>query len=311
VPLAADLAEKISILAPSTSVSDALKAARGAASRAPYLAVCEGDRLRGLVRIASFLEVDPRTSVEALMEPAAAVVEASDSAERAAWLAGHGSTDVVAVADAGRFIGLIPASSLLSLMVREHEVDIARLGGFLRGTSQARTAGEEAVARRVWHRLPWLLLGLLGAVLAAKIVSSFESELTGTVALAFFLPGIVYMADAVGTQTETLVIRGLSVGVQQARIFRLEALTGAVIGVLLSLAIFPLALLVTGETDLATVVSLALLASAATATVVAVTLPSLMDRLRFDPAFGSGPLATVIQDVLSILIYFGIAAALL
>jgi magnesium transporter len=250
--------------------------------------------------------------LDALVEPALAVVLASETAERAAWLAGHGGTDVVAVTDdTGRIIGLIPASRLLSLMVREHEDDMARLGGFLRGTSQARTAGEEAVARRVWHRLPWLLLGLLGAVLAAQIVSNFEGDLSSKVALAFFLPGIVYMADAVGTQTETLVIRGLSVGVQQARIFRLEALTGAVIGLILSVAMFPLALLVTGDTRLAGVVSLALLASASTATVVAVTLPSIMNRLNLDPAFGSGPLATVIQDVLSIVIYFGIAAALL
>lgn len=67
--------------------------------------------------------------------------------------------------------------------------------------------------RRFWHRLPWLLLGLAGAFLAAGIVGSFERQLEENVILAFFMPGIVYMADAVGTQTETLVVRGISVGV--------------------------------------------------------------------------------------------------
>jgi magnesium transporter len=61
--------------------------------------------------------------------------------------------------------------------------------------------------------LPWLFLGLLGAIIAADIVGAFERRLEEHVLLAFFIPGIVYLADAVGTQTEALVIRGLSVGV--------------------------------------------------------------------------------------------------
>jgi magnesium transporter len=277
-----------------------------------HLVVSEEGRLRGLVDAGSLLGAEPDTPVLALAKAAGASVGPSTSAERAAWLAAHANATAVAVVDdQHRCLGLIPASRLLALMVHEHEVDLARIGGFLRGTRRARTAGEEAVVRRVWHRLPWLLVGLLGAVAAAQIVSVFEGDLAETVTLAFFLPGIVYMADAVGTQTETLVIRGLSVGVSQSKIFRLEALTGGVIGVFLSVAIFPLALLVTGDTAVATVVSLALFASASTATVVAVSLPSLMERLDVDPAFGSGPLATVIQDILSITIYFAMAVLIL
>jgi magnesium transporter len=160
------------------------------------------------------------------------------------------------------------------------------------------------------HRAPWLLIGLIGAVFAAEIVSAFETDLEKTVALAFFLPGIIYMADAVGTQTETLVIRGLSVGVPVGRILRLEAQTGVVVGLLLSVAIFPLAVLLTGDTNLSIAVAVSLLASTACATIVAMSLPWAMDRLALDPAFGSGPLATVIQDLLSILIYFAVAMAL-
>ena len=165
------------------------------------------------------------------------------------------------------------------------------------------------MTHRVLHRAPWLLLGLLGAVLSARIVRAFEVQLEETVALAFFLPGIVYMADAVGTQTETLVIRGLSVGVSVRRILRLELLTGAVVGVLLSLAIFPMALFITEEADLSFAIAVSLMASAACATVVAMSLPWLMTRLSFDPAFGSGPLATVIQDLLSIVIYLAVGVA--
>jgi magnesium transporter len=148
-------------------------------------------------------------------------------------------------------------------------------------------------------------------VVAAQVVASFEGDLADRLALAFFLPGIVYMADAVGTQTETVVIRGLSVGIAPVRIVRLEILTGAIIGVLLAVAIAPLAWAVTGDTGIAAVVSLSLVASASCATVVAVILPLVLQRFDFDPAFGSGPLATVIQDILSLVIYFAIAAALL
>jgi magnesium transporter len=306
------LAQEVTIVSPSASISEAMASARTAKTRSRYIAVCDDGSLQGFIDTSSMLFAEPQTSLETLLQRPAAVVQASSSSERAAFLAAHAGADAVGVVDEeDRFIGLIPASRLLALMVHEHEVDLARLGGFLRGTRRARTAGEEAVGRRVWHRLPWLLMGLLGAVLAAKIVSAFDRQLEETVAIAFFLPGIVYMADAVGTQTETVVIRGFSVGVSQARILRLETLTGLAIGGVLSVAIFPLALVVTGETRIALVVSLALLASASIATIVAVTLPSMMEKLDLDPAFGSGPLATVIQDILSISIYFVIAVALL
>jgi magnesium transporter len=65
--------------------------------------------------------------------------------------------------------------------------------------------------------LPWLAVGLLGAMVSAGIVASFEDELAHQVLLAFFVPAVVYMADAVGTQTEAVVIRGISVGVPVRR----------------------------------------------------------------------------------------------
>ena len=311
-PRAGGLVQEVTVAAPSALVSDALRSFRANKASIQYIAVCDEGALRGVVAATALLTADPHTPIESLIQPPLSVVSAAASSERAAFLAAHAEAEIVAVVDEeDRFLGLIPASRLLALMVHEHEVDLARLGGFLRGTHRARTAGEEAVIRRVWHRLPWLFVGLLGAVLTAQILSTFEGQLEDTVALAFFLPGIVYMADAVGTQTETLVIRGFSVGVSQVRMFRLEALTGLIIGVLLSAAIFPLALIVTDEMRLASIVSLALLASTSIATVVAVSLPSILRRFDFDPAFGSGPLATVVQDILSISIYLGIADALL
>lgn len=239
---------------------------------------------------------------------AATVVREDVDQEIAAAEAARRGARAIAVVDAhDRFLGLIPAERLLAVLEEEHEEDMARLSGSL----AARTASEEPVARRLWHRLPWLALGLAGAMSSAVIVASFEEELRAEVLLAFFVPAVVYMADAVGTQTETVVIRGMSLGIPIARVAGRELATGLVIGSLIAAAFFPFALAAWGNLRVALTVSLALFVSSSVATVVAMALPYLLARLGRDPAFGSGPLATVIQDLLSIAVYFALALALL
>jgi magnesium transporter len=120
----------------------------------------------------------------------------------------------------GEFVGLVPPHRIVAVLLTEHDEDVARLGGCLASTENARQAAEEDVGRRLWHRLPWLLVGLAGAMASAAIVGAFEEQLEDNVLLAVFVPGVVYMADAVGTQTEALVIRGLSVGVSIRAILR-------------------------------------------------------------------------------------------
>ena len=119
------------------------------------------------------------------------------------------------------------------------------------------------------------------------------------------------MADAVGTQTDTLVIRGLSVKVPIRRVFRREILTGLLVGLALSAITFPAVWLILGSPELALTLSLSLVAACGVATAVAMSLPWLMSRGGRDPAYGSGPLATVIQDLLSLVIYFAIASAIM
>lgn len=202
---------------------------------------------------------------------------------------------------------MIPPQRLLAVLLKEHDEDMARLGGFLDSTASARMASEERVARRLWHRLPWLLLGLAGALLSAGIVGAFEEELKRYVLLAFFVPGVVYMADAVGTQTEALVIRGLSVGVSVRRTAAREILTGLLVGAFLGALILPITVALWGDVAVAAAVATAIFAACSIATVVAMALPWVFSRLGRDPAFGSGPLATVVQDLLSIVIYLAIA----
>jgi magnesium transporter len=197
------------------------------------------------------------------------------------------------------------------VLLSEHEEDLSRLGGFLKNNSAARTTSEEPVRRRFKHRIPWLLVGLGGALLAADFVSWFEAELQHKVMLAFFIPGIVYLADAVGTQTETVVVRGLSVGVAMRQMVGRELLSGLAIGVVLAVVAGPLIWWRWGDGDVALCVALSLFAACSTSTLAAMLLPWLLDACGQDPAFGSGPLATVIQDLLSILIFFAMATWLI
>jgi magnesium transporter len=118
------------------------------------------------------------------------------------------------------------------------------------------------------------------------------------------------MADAVGTQTEALVIRGLSVGIGVRRIAGREVLTGLLLGIVLGLlSLLPVGL-IWGDWLVAVAVALALLAASSIATVIALGLPWLIHRMGKDPAFGSGPLATVIQDLLTVTIYLLVATAI-
>ena len=146
----------------------------------------------------------------------------------------------------------------------------------------------EAIPRRLWHRLPWLALGLGGAMLSAAIVASFEEELRAEVLLAFFLPAVVYMADAVGTQTETVVIRGMSLGVPIGRIAVRELLTGMIIGTLIAAAFFVFALVVWESTRVAAVVSLSLFVSTSLATAVAMSAPVRAGETRARPGVWLG-----------------------
>jgi len=275
------------------------------------IVVLDGEALIGLVRIEDLLPAAGGVPAAELMDPDPPRIAPGIDQEVAAWRSVQHREGSLAVVDpAGRFLGLIPPYRLLGVLLHEHDEDLARIGGFLRGSETARTATEEPVRRRLWHRLPWLLVGLAGAILAAAIVGGFEEELSRNVLLAFFIPGIVYMADAVGTQTETLVIRGLSVGVPIRRVLARELLTGILVGIILAAVFLPIGILAWGEADVAVAVSLALLGACSVATLVAMALPTLLHHLKLDPAFGSGPLATVIQDLLSIIIYFAIAVAI-
>jgi magnesium transporter len=274
---------------------------------ASHIVVCEGDRFRGVITVEVALAAPADATAGSVMDPRPPVVAPGTDQEVAAWQAVKHQESALSVVDAnGRFIGLIPPHRLIHVLLSEHEEDLARLAGFLRDTSTARQNSEEPAPRRFRHRFPWLVVGLAGAILAADIVGTFEAQLQVNILLAFFIPGIVYLADAVGTQTETIVVRGLSLGVPIGRMISRELLAGVAMGAALALIAGPMVWWRWGDPGIAMAVALSVFAACSTATVAAMALPWLLKTLGFDPAFGSGPVATVVQDLLSIWIYLSV-----
>jgi magnesium transporter len=303
---------RVPVAAPTDQVSDLLSSLSGNEyDSASVIAVCEGPVLVGLATIERLLGARPGAEVSEVMDADPPTVSPSTHQEHVAWAAvQHGEPGIAVIDDHGCFQGLISAQSLLTVLLEEHDEDMARLGGFLGSAAEARSASTEAVGRRLAHRLPWLLVGLTGALVAAVVVGAFERQLEEQVLIAYFVPGVVYIAAAVGTQTETLVIRGLSLGVGIRRVAAREAVTGGLLGMILALLALPLVWLGWGDIEVALSVAVAMFAASTIATGVALLLPWALHRLGRDPAFGSGPVATVIQDVLTVTIYFLAAVAI-
>jgi magnesium transporter len=304
----------VPVASPKDSVATVRESLRGQRyDSVGEIVVCdENGRLAGLVNMEDLLAAEDDVLLETIMDASPPVVTPDVDQEVAAWNAiRHAEASLAVVDDQGRFQGIITPRRIFQVLLWEHHEDTARLGGFLKSSSEAYTTSDESVLRRLRHRLPWLFIGLLGAILSADLVGMFEAQLQALVILAYFVPGIVYLADAVGTQTETLAIRGLSVGMSIEKVFWREVVTGLLTGTVLAAVTFPIVLWRWGRADVAGAVSLAILAACSVASTVAMALPWILKSLRQDPAFAAGPLATVIQDLLSVLIYFLVCQALI
>jgi magnesium transporter len=273
----------------------------------------EDRRLVGVAEIGDVMAADAARPVGELASPTNAhVVTASTDREEAASAAIRAGVSVLGVCGAdGRFVGAVPASALISILRDEHLEDLHHMAGILGKSEAAKAALLAPPHRRAAYRLPWLLVGMAGSALATLMMTRFEAALASHIAVAFFIPAIVYLADAVGTQSEAVAVRGLSLsGGDLSTLLAGELGTGILIGMTLGLLAYPVIWLTFGSAALAATVAVALFVASSLATSIGLLLPWIFARLGYDPALGSGPLATVVQDVLSLLIYFLVASAL-
>lgn len=267
----------------------------------------------GVVPLSRLLGAPPSSRLGDAALPCPPTVRAgTDQEEVASHAIANGISAVPVVDREGRLQGVVPPLALIEVLRHEHVEDMHRFAGIAHEAEVASRAIEEPPARRARHRLPWLLAGLGGSVFSALVMQRFESALEANVAVAFFIPAIVYLADAVGTQSESIAVRGLSMSRKPLlALLGGELRTGVLIGVVLSLLALLPVWLVLGDARLAAAVAVALFAASSVATVIGFTLPWLLSRTGADPAFGSGPLATILQDVLSLMIYFAVVVTVL
>lgn len=170
----------------------------------------------------------------------------------------------------------------------------------------------ESVSFLARLRAPSLVVGLVLGAALSFMTSRFEQVLAVNIKIAFFIPFIVYMADAVGTQTQAIYSRDLKTGKASFKGYLLkESLLGIIFGVVSGLASAAITMLWFGSTEIVLTVSLAMFAAVAVSPIVALLVTEMLQLEHRDPAVGSGPIATVLQDTISVVIYGLIASAII
>jgi magnesium transporter len=143
-------------------------------------------------------------------------------------------------------------------------------------------------------------------------MAGFEQSISANVAVAFFVPALVYMAGAIGTQAVSVAVQGLSTdNISIKALLQDELVIGVAIGASLGLISFILVFAAFGDGILSLAVGLAVLGGGVVSAMVGFGLPWAFKRFGSDPALGSGPICTIIQDVSSLLIYFVLVGALI
>lgn len=162
------------------------------------------------------------------------------------------------------------------------------------------------------HRLPWLVVGMFGGIAATFLSAHFEDLLAKNIQLAFFIPIIVYMADAIGTQTQTVYVRNMGIRrhLFHRYIFK-ELILGLLLGLLFGTIIGLVSYLWFHEFETSLTIGLAMFATMSTAPILALIVPEIIRKYHKDPAVGAGPFTTVLQDLFSLFIYFFIATIIL
>ena len=292
-------------------VIDELRSLRPDAEQPFYIYVTDGDgRLDGVLNLRSLLTAPPETPISRLAATAVVSVSAStDQEEAARLLKRYKLLSLPVVDDDGHLLGAITADDLLDVLEDEATEDMFRQVGVHEDEDL------RSVVRSVRYRLPWLLVNLVTVLLAAFVVSLFESTLARVAVLAAFLPVVAGQGGNAGIQTLTVVIRSLAIGRLAGRnlwqVVVHEAATGLINGLVVGVAIALAAALWQGNPLLGLVVGIALVANMLVGVLAGVLIPMGLQRLRQDPALSAGIWLTTATDVLGFVVFLSLAALLI
>ncbi len=292
---------------PDTPVSELFERLRGQRfkSAATVFVTDTDDRLLGYVRINDIIAGHDGTLADIMAPAPEAVTPEADQEDIAALAMRLDMISVPVVDDAGRFVGAVPPGELFRILREEHFEDLQHGAGISPHEDGPAASLHAPLLDRLRRRLPWLVFGLLASSLVTMVMVGFEEALAANVAVAFFVPALVYIAGAIGSQAVSVSVRALAEEkIAIGKLLRDEMIIGLGIGLSLGVLAAGGVQLVFGDALLSLAVGLAILGGGAVSAVVGFALPWTFDRLGADPALGSGPVCTIIQDAASLAIYF-------
>jgi magnesium transporter len=273
--------------------------------------VDRNDRYLGALPVLRLLTADPETLVSGQMDREVEPIPPTMPADEVAQL--FESRDLVSaavVSEDGRLLGRITVDDVVDV-VRE-QAEHASLAAAGLDDDDDVFAGVRKTARR---RALWLGINLLTALLAAWVVGFYEATIEKVVALAVLMPVVASMGGIAGTQTVTLIIRGIAVGKVHASnarwLFFKELSVGAVNGLIWATVVAIATWLWFRTWDIAAVIFVAIVINLIAAGIAGVMIPLALKRMRIDPALAGGVILTTVTDVVGFAALLGLGAIFL
>ncbi len=269
-----------------------------------------GKRLKGVFSIKEIFIREDKMKVEEIMDRKVVRVGPEDDQERAAVLAIKYNIKAIPVTDDNHFfLGVVTSDSILDILRQEHMEDMFLSAGIHKEDNVLVKTLSSPIGVMAKIRLPWLIVGLFGGVLAAQIIRIFESPLSQHFILAAFIPLVVYMADAVASQTQMLYIRNLAMrSFSSKKYFIKEIKTGILIAMVIAAVLFVMTFIISGEVLMAMILSISIFFTVMTAITVGLFIAWILFKSGKDPAMGAGPFGTIAADISSLIIYFVIVS---
>ena len=273
--------------------------------------VDEYGKLVGVSSLRQLVVVPPETPLKNFMTTDVFSVRTDmDQEEVAKLVARYDILAVPVVDETNRLVGIVTVDDVIDIFRKEATEDILKMAG----------AGEEfietkSIFKSMKIRLPWLFASCLGGILAFFIIDQFENSLSRYIYLAAFIPVIMGMGGNIGTQSSTIVVRGLATGRLSIREFwqviSKELAVGFILGLVYGVLIGSVAQFRYRMELLALSVGIAVISSMAVAALIGSLVPMAFARVNIDPAVATGPFVTTAMDIISIVLYFLIATSLL
>ena len=280
----------------------------------PYVyAVDEDGRLTGIARLADLIRAHPELPLLAIVDTQFLSIGPEEDQEVAAQLLNRYDLLTLPVLDGkGHLLGVITVDDAIAALEEEATEDIYKGAGILSTRDNQSVKSDLMVRGPIWQswmaRIPFLILTMVGGLMAGGVIGVFEEALETVVVLAFFIPVVMNMGGNSGTQSVGIFIRGYVLGHIDLKDFGKHFLREIGVGLGLGLILGFLAGLVAtlwqGDITIGLVVGLALLCTITLATALGFLVPLLINKVGIDPAVASEPVITTINDFTGMLIYF-------